>query len=335
MNRNVIYYPYIQVPENEWFTRILIYWDQIGSIVPEQFYNRRLMGEYMYELVNNELVKPIIPNEFVDKIPNFTETFVDYVSSDSYPVSKNVLKKKKVRTFSVHSSKLDTIGDELVNLGLAIRKEPWYHIEYYTGNLFMAYLADSLGRLPQINSKPITDNIINFNAFASKEFLQGRIRPEIEEMRVTILENVLPAPTHVIFPGELIDFKDENKQELINFRNRIESILIDAAAISDPNLRSEKVSQFIIETKDQIGFLKKRMHERGWKEISLKNLFAYGTIITGLGAAYLTGEPLALIPSAVGGGEKIIDFYNKIKSKDPLNGNYAAYAVLAQKEFGP
>jgi hypothetical protein len=32
----VIYFPYIRVPDNEWFTRVLLYWDQLGTIVPEE-----------------------------------------------------------------------------------------------------------------------------------------------------------------------------------------------------------------------------------------------------------------------------------------------------------
>lgn len=34
MARKVLYFPYISVPESAWFTRVLLYWDEVGSIVP-------------------------------------------------------------------------------------------------------------------------------------------------------------------------------------------------------------------------------------------------------------------------------------------------------------
>lgn len=37
MSSNALYYPYIQVPESPWFTRVLLYWDRVGAIVPNDY----------------------------------------------------------------------------------------------------------------------------------------------------------------------------------------------------------------------------------------------------------------------------------------------------------
>ena len=59
---DVIYFPYIRVPNNEWFTRTLLFWDNIGSIVPMEFMrNREQLGPYMNNLIKEKLVTPIIP----------------------------------------------------------------------------------------------------------------------------------------------------------------------------------------------------------------------------------------------------------------------------------
>jgi len=37
MKNSVIYFPYIRVPESPWLTQMLLYWDQLSSIVPYDF----------------------------------------------------------------------------------------------------------------------------------------------------------------------------------------------------------------------------------------------------------------------------------------------------------
>ena len=157
---NVIYFPYIRVPQDEWFTRVLLYWDKIGSIVPMDYVDDpSKLGKYMYNLVQEGLVKQIIPHQYVHDIPNFTEAFLQYVDNPNYPVLQGVIERKRVPTIPVHMEKLGPIGDELCQRGLARQQDwRWYNIEDYTANQFMAYLAASLGKIPEIESEPITDN---------------------------------------------------------------------------------------------------------------------------------------------------------------------------------
>lgn len=37
MTTAALYYPYIKVPESDWFTRVLLYWDVVGAIVPYEY----------------------------------------------------------------------------------------------------------------------------------------------------------------------------------------------------------------------------------------------------------------------------------------------------------
>jgi hypothetical protein len=332
MTRSVIYYPFIKVPQTEWFTRILIYWDRVDSIVPDEYHHEYMMGEYMSELVDEKLVQPISPRNEIRNIPNFNDVFLNHVRDDNYPVKKNTI--KEARKIDIHLEKLDEVGDGLVELGLAIKRKQWYLIESYTGNLFMSYLAYSLGNLPQFNSKPMTDNIADLNMHSSVDFLNGKMRRGIEKDRATIFRKILPAPTQVLFPLELIEFKEANKKELMNFRKKVEEILIEAANIEKPFLREEKIDTFIEETKDEIDYIKNTMESFGWKNITLKDFLAYSSAVFGVGGAIKTGNVLPLVAAAFGFGHSVLDFIEKSKRKDELHGNYASYAVLAQNEFG-
>lgn len=335
MKRNVIYFPYIRVPQNEWFTRVLLYWDQVGSIVPIDFDNDpSKLGEYMYGLIQEDLVKPIIPGLHVDEIPNFTEAFLEYVDSPNYPVPRGVINRKRVSTFSVHMEKLGPIGSKLVERGLAREKHDWawYDVEAYTANQFMAYLAATLGKLPEIESKPITNSIQNLDSFAPQYHQGGKLRPEIDEMRTVILKDIFPAPSGGINPKNLADFKDDHKRELTRFRNKVESFLLTAAAIENPSLRSETIEQFINETRDDVDDLSERMKSRGWRRIT-SGVLGYSIVAVGTASAIATGGLLGVVAAALGASKMVYDSIQDGRSTDALVGEYAAYAVLAQKEL--
>lgn len=36
---SLLYYPYINLPKNNWTIRALLYYDNVNSIVPEQYFN--------------------------------------------------------------------------------------------------------------------------------------------------------------------------------------------------------------------------------------------------------------------------------------------------------
>ena len=209
MNRNVIYYPYIRVPQNEWFTRVLLYWDQVFSVVPMDYAsNPSTLGEYMDDLIQEDLVIPIVPGQYIHEIPNFTKAFLDYVDSPNYPVTQLINNRRRLKTFDVAMEKLDNIGEELIKRGLARKYYGCYRIEAYTANQFMAYLAAILGKTPDIQSKPITDTKQNLVSFAPHT--GGKLYQDIDETRTIILKDILPAPSGYINPIELANFKKDN-----------------------------------------------------------------------------------------------------------------------------
>ena len=59
-----LYFPYINVPETKWFTQILLYWDHAASIVPDSIReNREELGPYMAELMDEGLVRSVMPSQ--------------------------------------------------------------------------------------------------------------------------------------------------------------------------------------------------------------------------------------------------------------------------------
>ena len=131
MKNKVLYFPYINVPNSIWFTRMLLYWDEVGAIVPYDFIERpERLDEHTRSLVQATLVKQVIPGEFLNKIPAYKDSFVNYLES----LGSNLEKRRKSfkgfpkmrRKYRIHIEKMDELGQKLnelaINLQLCTRK---------------------------------------------------------------------------------------------------------------------------------------------------------------------------------------------------------------------
>jgi hypothetical protein len=337
-DRNVIYFPYIRVPDSEWFNRVLLYWDQVSSIIPGEYViDPGQLGGYMDRLIRTKLVKPINPTDYINKIPHFTDSFLAYVDSPDYPVLFDPDLRRNLPATRIHADKMAGFSGlihGLTSRNLAKRSinYPWYDVEVYTANQYMAYLSACLGNLPDINALPVTDTLKNSNAINPASPREAQLLADFDIMRTVILEKTLPCPSTSVPPEEIARFKQTHKRELTQFRNKIENLLIDSAAMESP-LRNMKVDQFIIETNADIEYLTGQMKNNGWRSITLGNLLAFGkaSFKTTLGW-FTTG-----LTGAVGGAMEfpaaINDGIANYRGDNSLKGHYAAYAVLANQNL--
>jgi hypothetical protein len=322
MTNNVLYYPYIHVPKSKWFLRVLLYWDNVGSIVPYEYLHRpELLGSYMRELVGEELVTQIIPGEYLHKIPNFSKVFIKSALKYKHKLEKNNISISRLPTRRIHIEKLNSIGDELCEMKLARPSEyPWYDVELKMADMFMAYLAGVLGHLPEINSTPITDSVQELNLYHS-----------LETDRNIILDNILPAPEQSISPHELAQFKSKNNKHLTSFRNMIELFVIQLSLISDSNMREEAMNRFIDEAKHDISNIVDLMKENGWERVTLGRFLSYAAAGASFADALTSGGLISNIAAVFGIGSAIHTTYREAKISTILNDSYVAYAALANK----
>jgi len=333
MANKVLYFPYIRVPENVWFTQVLLYWDQVGSIIPSEFLGQsNKLGNYMEELIQADLVKPIHPGDYIHKIPNFEEPFLNLIKNNPTIEKRKGNALEKRETFRIHIEKFSPLIFDLCDMGLA--KEvgyPWYEVESLTADLYMTYLASVLGKLTNLQMDPITDRVNSLTVYSKLPGNISSIDNHLSSLRMGVLESILPVPAEGITVEELANFKKRNFDLLTRFRRYVESSLIDIALISDVNLRGEKIRIFKEELDDQLNEIQALMHERKWPKIILGTVAAAmplaGTLITGfLPLALLDLPPLAFaIHSALGEAKK----EKKEILKSPL-----AYVAMAQEKFG-
>lgn len=321
------------MPYAGWFNQVLLYWDEIYSIIPSGLSDYISKNEHMQRLIETELIQPINPSNYIGNIPNYKEAFLDYVDNPNYPVPHGVIKIKNKKTTKVHIEKLGDIGPDLVERGLASRIENnWYDIDIFTANQFMAYLASVLGKLPTIESEPITDSIQNLNSFSTPEYQNGKISQEIDELRIIMLKDILPAPRGVINPEKLAEFKAEHNMELANFRREIENVLHDVAEIENPIYKSERIDRFKLDIRDEVENLSKQMKSNGWRRITYGNFIGYSSLVFGVATFIASPNLIGAAAAAFGMHKTINDIAQDKRNTDFLKSNYAAYAVMTQQK---
>ncbi len=144
----VLYFPYMRVPSSAWFTRVLLYWDEIGCIVPSVYgHDRQKLGDYGNELTSAGLLKTIHPDAF--SLPGLADGFIRALDAEGRArPGRETYGVDAGPGMDLHIAKMGReIARALQERGLAqpVKRSDagWYAVEPRTADLFMAYLAVS------------------------------------------------------------------------------------------------------------------------------------------------------------------------------------------------
>jgi hypothetical protein len=336
MADKVLYFPYIRVPENEWFTRVLLYWDEVGSIVPSEYiYHPKTLGTYMRELVQAELVKQVLPGDHIYGISRFTGAFLELIDQNQVIAGRRCVSLERGETFRIHIEKFgDELAYQLCYRGLAQQSEyPWYEVEKITANLFMAYLASVLGKLEDLQMDPITDHIESLSVFSKSPENILNSATLVDQLRMVVVGGILPGPAGGVAVEKLARFKSRYINQLRGLRRRIESSLLDISFISDIETRNEKLHLLKGELDEEISELRAKMHEQQWPRI------VFGTLCGLLAAAIpgaravATGDITQALEALPGLVTAIYSAFSGTTNQREILRSPLAYAALAQERL--
>jgi hypothetical protein len=291
---SALYFPYIRVPQNEWFARALLYWDSVGAIVPMNYWrDPEQLGPYMVALIREGLVEPIAPVAFVGQAANFSSKFIEYLDRNhSHRLRRDHVKDRWPR---IHIEKLGDVADELERIGLARRATGfWYQVEPNTAQEFMAYLAGVVSTCSNGQFVPVTDHPDYL-----KQFQDGR--QEADGARSILLEGILIGPSADISAYELRRFKDQHGAQLRAFRRRVEYEVDNLLTIGDREVRDLRVTQLSRTLKDEIAEIAAELGQPRYG-----GLLGFGSLCTlgAIGAAgtadLLAGTGLDMRPEYLG-----------------------------------
>lgn len=327
MSDRALYFPYINVPQSSWLTRVLLYWDGLGSIVPSEYrHTPERLAPHMRELVMSGLVEQIFPGPHVFQVPNFTEAFISYIDSR---IPKHQLRQQRGAQpwVRIHIEKLGDVAHELVRLRLARPLDyPWYDTEPWVARSFMAYLTSVLGRLENINADPVTNDPISFLALGGNPGIRDS-RNRRATARSLILSEIFPLPGEPISIGELVLFKARYGHLAQRLRRRVESKCIEIASIGHPAIRQEQADNVARELNDEIQAIVEAM-----KGMWAKVIFAGLIPLLGQGLDLLPNGGLAGTLSLLGAVYSALD---AARERRALLESPVAYAALFQRRLIP
>lgn len=343
---NVLYFPHISIPETPWLTRSILYWNSVGSIIPENMlYRPRGLTPTMRKLVDAELVKPETPSRHTYKARNFTRAFMQFVDNDPAMLklrsSLNIhgryrhLEDLPFPSSLVHMEKLEEIAFELQVRGLAVHSRDenngwgWFRVETTTAYYFMAYLATVIGAVA--NYQPATDKPMYLSALLGsyRDLLDNRASREI--WRTKILTNLLPGPARLDSVDKLVSFKEKYGVQLSRFRNEIEQFILDLEA-APSHQHEERINRFISSALEQRDEISHRMREHKWSILSMGTLLSLGASALPLADSLPTGNYF----EAIGAGLGIAAAFAAALSTQQLQeikNRPMAYAVLTRSKL--
>lgn len=225
--RTILYYPTISVPTGTWLRQALLYWDEIGSIVPQRWDDSAFIPytpDIEYLRAEGEF-RPFRPETLIrqPKGWEYLQAFEKELQSTVTSVGFQRLlgpKHKWQLVSHIHHDKVShELFDFLAREGLATvdRENPgWYLFEGKTALLYMSVLAKYLADIDIQATVPGTDRR-EYEKLIYDAPSRGRGFACLD----TRFRNALPIPRDDVPLSEILEFKRRRRAELLNFRQQI------------------------------------------------------------------------------------------------------------------
>ena len=313
MNK-ILYFPYISIPNTEWLSRAILYWDEVASIVPMDYIgNPELLDENMRKLVEYELVKQVIPTNYVYNIRNFVEDFEKIIDRHVRYIRNNRNNRfhREIKYVKIHVEKMGDIERKLSEYGLCIKDSyPWFWVEEGIAYKFMNYLAK---RISQVEGyTPCTDKLKDLEKLQLSHSFSAR-----NKYRKIILDEILPAPVGEVNPIEIKRFKEKHNDQLRKFRGGIEQFIISLYGLPKEVI-NERIYRFKKESLEEINELSNKMNENNLGDINLSNMCS----VLASGIALMNRD---YISGGLGLAASVGSLFNTQNNQIDLN--HLAYAI--------
>lgn len=313
--RTALYYPDL-IPSKEFIRKAILYWDDIGSIVPQSIWENlsyyNLDCEETTQLKDAHLYRPFFPTHLMHgTLPGFEEHFSSefYRRLDFFNQRTGLQKSNRYTAMYSEKEMIPGLFHELKLKGLAkweiIGKPtvpeagiPVFSIESTTANIYMSLLAESLADAEDNITVPITeDSTWQDYAYSAIPMVRPKICAKL------ILDRILPIPSPEVPLEKLIDFKEDHRIELLQLRKTIDEFQSSISTAPDIRTAKDACCKFSETFEVDVRDIDKKLEDRNIKTLfgsinsilDVKSPEISGTLI-GSGALTLgTLQPLFLL----------------------------------------
>lgn len=358
--RSILYYPTINIPTNSWLRNSLLYWDEVCSIVPQDYDANSLvtLSKDIEFLLKEELFRPIRPDQLLrndnywEALNNFRTEFMETVDS---PEFKGLLKKSRQHAVRIHGAKISKSG--MINKGGRIHRDKisedifyflqdkklakkdsqsfnWMRFERNTALLYMSLLAKYIANTDKEYTVIGTDHRVYERLnFMPNNNLQG------EPVVCCDFRRLIPSPSSRVLIKDIVKFKRKRAHNLANFRKVLWDAEKKLSAASSNMEAKDIIMSFQEDLKKGLKDMAAVYKDSGIDLIfkSLKSLLNYksSTLVTGAALALNEKYKVAGIPEwlsgvaiATAGAIDVTSMYIETRNKIRVEDRKSAFSYL-------
>lgn len=326
-----LYYPSIDIANENWLKTAILYWDEINTIVPSSMGSPYQEGITQF-LSDEGVIRPLYVNSDMDIITNLTDDVLKYLNSNEgqqvliQSGNKTAVHPQKLPRESIHMMHRihpEKMAQEvLYQLRSRLDDEGWLQVNGTFANFYMTLLANRL--CEHYSIAPLTDNV-HVSKFSDLVRLDNQIaiyneweypwrhqgvRNRGSQLAQGLLMNLSFNGIRVadeVSIKDILNFKQQHQDELGLFRTNIENLTRNIPVDATFEQMQQQVNDiYVNEFLPGYNNLKKSLNGAGIKWIA-NNLMKVSVFSTG--ATAIPSVLLGLsIPSALlaGAGVSII-----------------------------
>lgn len=321
------------VPEEPWFKQTLLYWDKVGSIIPDEALTSPELSSWTQETIREGLVYAIDPRVTVG--PSLDDGFVRLVESSPEWLA-NLSGANTRRTSQLHIAKMGyRLLQQFRELGLVDRDarladEVWVSMPPRLAEAYMAYVAVAVGI--QRSMDPVTNRPTAVEALTDLK-VGGTAGPIAHaRTQVRLFGELLPVPMSPVSAKEIRDFKETHHDLLKSFRRRIEQSSLQVAGSPTGFFADRTTDLLIDEMRDDVRQIRERMEQRHWS-VRPARLLGLVPVVQSISDIASNSVGLQTVVDVVGLVGSILNVVDSRHSWS-YQGEPLAYAALAHQQFG-
>jgi len=239
-----LYYPTIDIRNEEWLKSAVLFWDEINTIVPSSIRNPYQENTTQY-LADEGILKPISVNPDIDIVENLTEDTINYLNTNEafqlltqnnsryVTLHRDKLPREVSRLFDIHPEKLP--HEIQYQLRHNMTKDGWFRVDSNFAVFYMTLLANKICEhqsIALLTDNPLTSNLTDKVRLDNQIAIKGRDYYERRHERyINLTQGLL---TNLIIEGvsiketssldDVVKFKKRHRDELGLFRTNIANL---------------------------------------------------------------------------------------------------------------
>lgn len=223
MKHSILYYPYININDGLWIRNALLYWDEVCSIIPYDYYS---LSNFMHEIIQEEACRLIYlhhQDELLRCNENFNKEICkinDYVNNKVEKVSNHQMFDEF--TTMIHYNKISENTIKLLESSGIIRGvegQPWFVGDSYAINSYMSILAKYIAYYEE------DDMVISTDASIAVNLPYGRAAIKDENLCLNLIfEKALPTPNNDASIKKILKLKHRYRDEFLQLRFKIKEL---------------------------------------------------------------------------------------------------------------